>query len=97
MNATMFKMARGLHDASDEVVLDEMEQLEWKYGPEMLSSSYNKIGRLVHHCQKVLLSAQGIQGIEVDEALTFVLRLMYFVVATEQVRSAKFFTMDVAW
>ena len=95
MNATMFKMAKGLHDASDDIVRQEMEQLEWKYGPDLLSSSYNKVGRLVHHCQKVLCSAQGI---ELDEALAFVLRLMHFVVATEQVqRGARFFTMDVAW
>ena len=54
----MFKMAKSLSDASDDSVREEMELLEWKFGPELLSSSYNKIGRLpellngnVHFCQ----------------------------------------------
>jgi len=92
MNATMFKMAKSLHDASDDTVREEMELLEWKFGPEMLSSSYNKLGRLVQHCQKAVMAGQGL---ELEETLNLLLRMMDYVVTTEKVRSAKFFTMDV--
>ena len=55
-------------DACDDHVRDQMEQLEWKYGPDVLSSSYNKVGRLVQHCQKVVSVGQGI---DLDQALSF--------------------------
>jgi hypothetical protein len=92
MNATMFKMAKGLFDACDDKVRDEMEQLEWKYGPELLSSSYNKIGRLVQSCQKAAATSKDI---ELELAMVFVLQMMDYCVSTGQARSAKFFTMDV--
>jgi hypothetical protein len=92
MNATMFKMAKGLFDACDDKVRDEMEQLEWKYGPDLLSSSYNKIGRLVQSCQKAAATSKDI---EMETALVFVLQMMDYCVSTGQARSAKFFTMDV--
>ena len=92
MNATMYKMSKSVFEACDDNVRDQMEKLEWKYGPEVLSSSYNKVGRLVQHCQKVVSAGQGI---ELDEALSFLLQMMDYVVSSEKVRSAKFFTMDV--
>ena len=92
MNTTMYKMAKGVHDACNEAVRAEMERMEWKYGPELLSSSYNKVGRMVQTCQKVVQSGQSI---DLDEALTFVLQMMDYCVATGKVRSAKSFTMDV--
>ena len=92
MNITMYKMAKGVHDACNEAVREEMERMEWKYGPELLSSSYNKVGRMVQACQKV---AQCGQSIELDEALIFSLQMMDYSVATGKVRSAKSFTMDL--
>ena len=92
MNATMYKMAKGVNDACNEAVRAEMERLEWKYGPELLTSSYNKVGRMVQTCHKVM---QCCQGIELDEALIFLLQMMDYSVSTGKVRSAKFFTLDV--
>ena len=80
----MFKMARSLHEARDAVAREEMEMLGWKYGPEVLSSSYNKVGRLVQHCPKVATAGQGI---EVESALVFLVQTMDCVVATGKVRS----------
>lgn len=93
MNATMFKMAKSLHEVSDYAVREEMELLEWNSGPEILSSSNSKVGRLGQHCHKVLMVGQGV---EQEQALTFVLRMMGYVVSTEKVRSVIIFTMDVA-
>jgi len=92
MNATMYKMAKGVFEACNQEVREEMERLEWKYGPDLLSSSYNKVGRLVQHCQKACAAGQGI---ELEQALCFLLQMMDYCVTTGMVRSAKFFTMDV--
>ena len=92
MNSSMCNMAKRVFEAGYDHVRDQMEQLEWTYGPEVLSSSYNKVGRLVQHCQKVVSVGQGI---DLDEALSFLLQMMDYVVSTEKVRSAKFSTMDV--
>lgn len=83
MNGTMFKMAKSLQEVGDASVREEMEFLEWKYGPDLLSSSYNKIGRMVQHSQK---AATASQGIELEAALIFVLQMMDYQVSTGKVR-----------
>ena len=45
---------------------DRMEQLERASGRAVRSSAYNKVGRLVQHCQKAVPAGQGI---DLDEAL----------------------------
>ena len=67
MHATVFKMANNVFEACDDHVRDQMEQLEWQCGPEVRSSSYNKVGSLVQHCQKAVSAGQGI---DVGEALS---------------------------
>ena len=54
MNRTMYSMGKSLQDGCDQTVRDELELMEWKYGPELLSSSYNKLGRMIHTCTKTL-------------------------------------------
>ena len=92
VNATMYKIANIVFSACDDAVRQQMEFLEWKYGPELVSSSYNKLGRLVQTCQKAT-SSNDVDTVE--EGMLFVLHMMHYVLATGQVRSSKFFTMDV--
>jgi hypothetical protein len=92
LNATMYKMANSVHGALDTRSLAQVQILEWKYGPELLSTSYNKLGRLVQVAQK---SACAIPNSSIDECLLFCLQMMDYSVVTGLVRSAKFFTMDI--
>ena len=92
LNATMYKMANSVHGALDARSHAQVQLLEWKYGPELLSISYNKLGRLVQAAQK---ASSTIPNSSSDECLLFCLQMMDYSVVTGIVRTAKFFTMDV--
>lgn len=77
-------------EARDDHARDQMEHMEWKCGPAVLSSSYIKVGSLVQHCQTAVSAGQGIV---LYEALSFLLHIIDYVVSTEQVRPATRFTM----
>ena len=91
LNATMYKMANSVHGALDARSRAQVQLLEWRYGPELLSISYNKLGRLVQAAQK---ASSTIPSSSSDECLLFCLQMMDYSVVTGIVRTAKFFTID---
>ena len=92
INVSMYKMATTVNAALDDAARKQLELLEWKYGPELLSASYNKLGRLVQAAQKV---ASAIPDAAHDECILFALQMLDFSCLARLVKSAKFFTMDV--
>lgn len=96
LNGTMFKMANAVHAGLTAKALLRVDILEWKYGPDLLSTSYNKLGRLVQTCQKAVpsLGHSFVYG-GPDELVTFVLDMIDFSVQSRLVSSAKFFIVEV--
>jgi hypothetical protein len=91
LNGMMFKMANSVHAGLTAECLERVQVLEWKYGPELLSTSYNKLGRLIQTCQK---AAERMPAHKPDVLVRFVLDMMDFSVERRLVKNAKFFTMD---
>ena len=88
INMTMFKTATNVHALLDDVACQQMEKLEWMYGSELLSSSYNKLGRFLSYSQK---ASTVIPNSFTEVCLLFALQMVEFSLEEGLVRSPKFF------